>query len=102
MSASDLLSIFDQDWHLFPGADQALCKEIGGDLWFPPAGSAGWEARRICGMCPVRKACAEYAIQNYVTDGIWGGLTREGRRRIWKERGMTAPVEEDETTEGCA
>src|SRR5512139_1007756 len=32
------------------------------------------EARQICGGCPVRRECAEYAIRACVSDGIWAGL----------------------------
>lgn len=95
MSASDLLSIFD-NLELFPGAERALCKEVGPGPFFPPMGSNGHEGKRICAQCPVRDACERFAVEEFIREGIWGGTTRMDRRRIWKERGMTPPDEEDE------
>ncbi len=49
-------------------------------------------ARRICGHCPVRSECLDYALSgadtwNGVSTGIWGGTTPPERallRRQWK------------------
>ncbi len=38
--------------------------------------------RMICGRCPVKGMCAEYAIESKQTHGMWGGLTP---REISKE-----------------
>jgi len=31
--------------------------------------------RMICGRCPVKELCADYAIESRQTHGMWGGLT---------------------------
>lgn len=36
-------------------------------------------AKALCARCPVRDACADYAINNDYRDGIWGGLTVDER-----------------------
>lgn len=39
-------------------------------------------AKAICGSCPVKKACFDYALDNEIRQGMWGGLT-EDERRPW-------------------
>ncbi|MFI2434716.1 WhiB family transcriptional regulator [Streptomyces sp. NPDC018693] len=36
-------------------------------------------AKERCARCPVREACADYAIDNGIRDGIYGGLTVDER-----------------------
>ncbi|MER5822150.1 WhiB family transcriptional regulator [Streptomyces mirabilis] len=43
------------------------------------------EAKAICGSCPVKKACFDYALDNEIRHGMWGGLT-EDERRPWHAR----------------
>jgi hypothetical protein len=33
------------------------------------------EAKRICRDCPVQIHCLAWALENGVTDGVWGGTT---------------------------
>lgn len=42
------------------------------------------EAKKLCNTpCPVKKRCLDYAIDNDIPDGIWGGQTR-GERKLTK------------------
>ena len=43
-------------------------------------------ARKLCGMCPAKQACAEYAIAAPETHGVWGGLTPRERLSIRTRR----------------
>ena len=56
-----------------PWLDQAAC--IGADtkLFFPGRGSTPKIAKEICGGCPVRVECLEYAIRKNVQGGVLGG-----------------------------
>ncbi len=37
---------------------------------------------RICGACPVRRECEDFAEATHTVEGAWGGvLRRQGRRR---------------------
>lgn len=65
------------DW-----VDEALCAQIGGDAWFPELGGASKPAQTVCGECPVRDECLNYAIRNNISDGIWGGLSPNARTRL--------------------
>lgn len=40
------------------------------------------EAKAVCARCPVKDECLAHALRNEEPDGIWGGLTREGRKRL--------------------
>ncbi|WP_301126800.1 WhiB family transcriptional regulator [Streptomyces cacaoi] len=55
-----------------------------GDLFVPdhpsPPASVTDEARDLCAACPVRAACADWAISTRQPHGIWGGLTPEERQ----------------------
>ncbi len=41
-------------------------------------------ALAICARCPVRLHCRDYAIEERIAHGIWGGTTELDRRRIFK------------------
>ncbi|WP_406149480.1 WhiB family transcriptional regulator [Streptomyces anulatus] len=37
------------------------------------------EAKELCGMCPVVRECLNFALENGLAEGIWGGLTEDER-----------------------
>jgi WhiB family transcriptional regulator, redox-sensing transcriptional regulator len=43
-------------------------------------------AREICGRCPVRAECLDYALAVAEPHGIWGGLNELERRRLLRRR----------------
>lgn len=47
------------------------------------------KARTYCARCPVREACADYAITNDFRDGIWGGLTVDERDLLARQATKT-------------
>lgn len=65
------------DWR-----DEALCAQVDTDLFFPDDGGPIRAPKRICAACPVRRECLEYALANNITEGIWGGTTRDERRAL--------------------
>jgi len=46
-------------------------------------------ARILCGSCPLKMLCLEYAIEAGEQDGIWGGLTRNERKSVVRKRVTT-------------
>ncbi|MDQ1018828.1 WhiB family transcriptional regulator [Streptomyces afghaniensis] len=50
-------------------------------------------AKALCALCPVRRACADYAIDNDIRDGIYGGLTVDERNQRAHERVTAACAE---------
>ncbi|MGI5252792.1 WhiB family transcriptional regulator [Actinacidiphila glaucinigra] len=66
------------DWR-----EQATCRgHEDPDLWFPnPTDYARQRAAIvICRTCPVQAACDQWADDNRIPDGIWGGRSVEDRR----------------------
>jgi Transcription factor WhiB len=51
------------------------------EVFFPPKGDAGVQAKQACTQCPVRAECLDYAITADEQHGIWGGLNRAERQR---------------------
>ncbi len=49
-------------------------------------------ARKICATCPVTATCLEYALENRIDHGVWGGCSERERRRILKRRKVDLTV----------
>jgi WhiB family redox-sensing transcriptional regulator len=65
----------------------AVCGDIEDpELFFSTNPDHMKEAIGLCHQCPVRMLCAEYAIDNEIEHGIWGGLTELDRRSIRKQK----------------
>jgi WhiB family redox-sensing transcriptional regulator len=47
-------------------------------------------AKAICGICPVRAECLEYAVRIREPHGIWGGLNELERRMLIRGRERAA------------
>ena len=65
-----------------PWAAYAACRGADPDLFFPGEGEDAEAAVRICGGCPVRAECLEWALETRVRYGVWGGTTERDRRRL--------------------
>ena len=62
--------------------DDALCAEVGTEMFFPEKGGSVRPAKRICGDCPVSAQCLQYALDEHIEWGIWGGLSPQERREV--------------------
>lgn len=75
-----------------PWQARGACNTAGWpDLWFPTGettdeaqGDIAY-AKAICGPCPVRQRCADWALDRG-EQGVWGGLTDSERRAIIRAR----------------
>ncbi|SDW37847.1 WhiB family transcriptional regulator, redox-sensing transcriptional regulator [Amycolatopsis xylanica] len=77
------------DWR-----ENAACRDIDPELFFPvselgPGARQVAQAKAVCGACPVRAKCLDYALDNGLTSGIFGGTT-EGERRNLLRRSRAA------------
>src|SRR2546421_2687167 len=64
----------------------AACRGVDPDIFYPHSEEEAEEAKSICRICPVREPCLEYALANREREGVWGGATEPGRRRIVRQR----------------
>ncbi len=55
-------------------------------VFFPSDGVGVDRARKICRDCPVSSRCLEYALDERIEHGVWGGCSERERRRILKRR----------------
>lgn len=62
--------------------DDALCAQTDPDLFVLDKGGSTLQAKRICGECPVRAACLQYALDHDIRTGIWGGMSPTQRRKL--------------------
>jgi WhiB family transcriptional regulator, redox-sensing transcriptional regulator len=58
------------------------CREMPPSVFFPNDGTGVQVAQRICATCTVQEACLQYALDNHVDHGVWGGTSERERRRI--------------------
>jgi WhiB family redox-sensing transcriptional regulator len=66
------------------------CRDEAPARFFPSDGVGVDHARRICATCPVQEPCLEYALEQRIDHGVWGGASERERRRILKRRRMEA------------
>ncbi|MEV0587787.1 WhiB family transcriptional regulator [Nonomuraea sp. NPDC050310] len=71
--------------HAYDWSHRAACLDQDPDLFFPisplgPSRSQIAHAKAVCGRCPVRRPCLEYAVETRQQHGVWGGL-EPGERR---------------------
>ena len=60
----------------------ANCATTDPDLFVLDKGGSTMQAKRICGECPVRAACLQYALDNDIRTGIYGGTSPLERRAL--------------------
>jgi WhiB family redox-sensing transcriptional regulator len=73
---------------------EAACRDIGDEryaVFFPNDEKPEHISRAMayCATCCVRLECLDYAINNRIDHGIWGGTTAQERRRILRNRAVT-------------
>lgn len=75
--------------------NKAACKGPQMRVFFPPAHlerkdereAREQRAKAICGVCPVRRPCLDYALQIREPHGIWGGLNEVERKALLAKAG---------------
>ena len=75
-----------------PFDGRQLCATVDKDWFFPDEHEdtnqvmslKTMNAKAVCKACPLMLSCLEYALKTPALEGIWGGTTREERRRIRK------------------
>jgi WhiB family transcriptional regulator, redox-sensing transcriptional regulator len=68
----------------------AICRDTDPDLFFP-VGTTGHalvqidRAKEVCGQCPVKVDCLDYALETNQDSGIWGGTSEDERRVLRRQ-----------------
>lgn len=64
--------------------EDASCRGFDAGVFFPDDGDAAGiaYAKSVCAGCPVVDACLSYAVEMNQSEGIWGGATKQERRRL--------------------
>ncbi len=84
----------------------AACKDTDADIWFGADTSDRTvrhhqtEAKRICFTCPSLDPCLDYALDNNIKEGVWGGLNEDERRRMARGRRKEPPTAKCGTRSG--
>ena len=66
--------------------EKSACIDVSPDVFFPSDGVGVIVAKSICDNCLVSESCLEYALQNQIDHGVWGGRSERQRRKILKEK----------------
>jgi WhiB family redox-sensing transcriptional regulator len=62
-----------------PWMKHGHCAETDPEAFFPELGERSEPAKRICEGCPVINLCREYALDNDIRFGVWGGWSEKQR-----------------------
>ena len=56
------------------------CLNYDPNLWHSTNRADIEQAKSLCGGCPVRQQCLDWALDTKQPDGVWGGLDERERR----------------------
>lgn len=83
-----------KDWTTF-----GICRTEDPELFFPSGHEGGWkeviaDAKSVCLRCPVAEHCLQYALDNNIEYGVWGGLSEKERRALKRRQARTVAQQE--------
>lgn len=78
-----MLRVWGEEDVEVPKLQGAKCRGLGTELFFKPANYD--KAKQVCARCPVKQECADFAYQEKIKDGIWGGMDPEERAALNQE-----------------
>jgi WhiB family redox-sensing transcriptional regulator len=67
----------DADWR-----EKAACRYFAEEMFVFGAAAQRHIAKEICGICVVRSKCLDYALDNRIKWGVWGGKTERQRKEL--------------------
>jgi WhiB family redox-sensing transcriptional regulator len=69
-----------------PWRQEAACRGLDPDMFFPQYQDQEEEAKQVCRTCPVADECLDYAITHKEEHGIWGGMNHKERNAAKRRR----------------
>ena len=89
MTVNKLKANHETNWNLlnqdFEWTDAAACKGMPVSNFFPLKGESNQivrAAKAVCNDCVVKTDCLNFAIDNFMPYGIWGGTSIKERRYL--------------------
>lgn len=76
------------DW-----VEEATCRQVDPEVWFPDYQGQQWDAVRICVQCPVQFDCLTASFAAEEEFGVWGGMTQWERADLIPKYKKQAYVE---------
>ncbi len=69
----------------------AACRSVRPDVFFPIGTTIAAlrkleVAKAVCGQCPVRDACLDFALRTRQDAGVWGGYSEDERVALRRAR----------------
>ena len=59
---------------------RARCRGTDADTFFVRSLPEARDALKLCNRCAVQQECLDYAVEEDIDLGVWGGLTERQRR----------------------
>jgi WhiB family redox-sensing transcriptional regulator len=79
-------ALCDLEWH-----EEAACRDMGPEIFFPTSGDALEPARRVCARCAVIAKCRMTALNDPSLQGVWAGTSARERTRMRTALRLTSP-----------
>ena len=64
----------------------AKCKGVDTNMFFSEDSGGTKHAVQFCKDCPVKVPCGQYAMDNNIFYGVWGGLSIRARLKLKREQ----------------
>jgi WhiB family redox-sensing transcriptional regulator len=62
--------------------EQAACATVGLAVMFDSSAAGKARAKAVCAGCPVTEQCLDFALQNDLAHGVWGGPDKNERTAL--------------------
>lgn len=62
--------------------EQATCRSVDPELWFPDNPRQSYHAIALCVQCPVQRQCLKLSLDTKAEFGVWGGLGSTHRIKV--------------------
>ena len=72
--------------------NRGKCRDASWNVFFPRDGTGVIVAKKICATCPVVRECLDYALEDHIDHGVWGGCSERERVRMLRLRRTGPPV----------
>lgn len=72
------------------------CLQYDPDMMFPNRTQQAYTHDlqvKVCGPCPVREICLDYAVMHREEHGIWGGLNAYQLKKLYRKLNQKAEID---------